>query len=90
MGLNATLAANHEAQGNKTKNDLQGIPSYELIKSYLPKIKAKLGADSLAYLATLLQTKLLSLRDNLGSIEIKTDDGGIYDRTVGESSRKDW
>jgi hypothetical protein len=30
------------------------------------------------------------LRDNLGGIEIRTDDGGLYDRTVGESSRKDW
>ncbi len=53
MGLNVSLAANQEAQGNKTKNDLQAIPLYELIKSYLPKIKAKLGADSLAYLAAL-------------------------------------
>jgi hypothetical protein len=89
MGLNATLAANQEVQGNKTKNDMQAIPSYELIKPYLPKIKDKLGADSLSYLAAMLQTKIFGLRDNLGGIEIRSDDGGIYDRTVGESSRKD-
>ncbi len=35
---------------------MQAIPAYELIKSYLPKIKEKLGADSLSYLAALLQT----------------------------------
>jgi hypothetical protein len=90
VGLNAALAANQEVQGNKTKNELHAIPSYELIKSYLPKIKAKLGAGSMSYLAALLQTKLLGLRDNLGGIEIRTDDGGLYDRTVGESSRRDW
>ncbi len=54
MGLNAALAANQEVQGKKTKNDMQAIPAYELIKSYLPKIKEKLGADSLSYLAALL------------------------------------
>ena len=61
VGLNAALATNKEVQGNKTKNELHVIPSYELIKSYLPKIKDKLGADSLSYLAALLQTKLLGL-----------------------------
>ncbi len=54
VGINAALAANQEVQGNKTKNALHAIPSYELIKSYLPKIKDKLGADSLSYLAALL------------------------------------
>ncbi len=32
----------------------------------------------------------MGLRENLGCIEIRLDDGGIYDITVGESSRKDW
>ena len=90
VGLNAALAANSEVQGNKTKNDMQAIPAYELIKSYLPKIKEKLGADSLSYLAALLQTKLLGLRDNLGGVEIRADDGGLYDRAKGEDSRRDW
>jgi len=90
MDLNAALAANQEVQGNKTKNDLQAIPTYELIKSHLPKIKAKIGPDSLAYLTALLETKLLGLRDNLGGIEIRMEYGGLYDRTIGESSRKDW
>ena len=49
-----------------------------------------MGADSLSYLAALLQTKIPGLRNNLGGILIKTDDGRIYDRTVGESSREDW
>jgi len=83
VGLNTALAANQEVQGNKTKNELHAIPSYELIKSYLPKIKDKLGADSLSYLAALLQTKILSLRNNFGGVLIRIDDGRIYDRTVG-------
>jgi hypothetical protein len=90
VGLNAALAANQKVQDNKTKNDLQAIPTYEPIKSYLPKIKAKLGADSLFYLAALLQTKLLRLRDNLGGIKIRTDDEGLHDRTIEKSSRNDW
>ena len=77
-------------QGNKTKNEIYAIPSYEPMKSYMPKIKAKLGADSMSYLTALLQTKVLGLVDNLGGIEITTDDGGLYNRTVGESSRKVW
>jgi hypothetical protein len=60
-----------------------------LIKSYLPKIKDKLGADSLFYLDALLKTKLLGLRDNLGGVEIRADDGGLYDRAKGEDSRRD-
>ena len=75
VGLNAALAANQEVQGKTTKNELHTIPSYELIKLYLPKIKGKLGADSLSYLAALFETKLLSLLNNLGGILIKTDDG---------------
>jgi hypothetical protein len=47
---------------------MQAIPAYELIKAYLPKIKEKLGADSLSYLAAFLQTKLLGLQDNLGGL----------------------
>jgi hypothetical protein len=90
MGLNATLAANSEVQGNKTNNDIQAIPAYDLIKFYLPKIKDKLGADSMSYLTVFLQTKLLGLRDNLSGVEIRADDGGLYDRTIGESSRKEW
>jgi len=89
-GLNAALSANQEVQGNKTKNELHAIPTYELIKSCLPKIKDKLGADSLSYLAAMFKTKILGLRNNLGGVLIRTDDGQIYDRAVGESSREDW
>jgi hypothetical protein len=38
VGINVALAANQKVQSNKTKNELRSIPSYELIKSYLPKI----------------------------------------------------
>ena len=72
------------------KNDMQAIPAYELIKSYLPNIKEKLGADSLSFLVALLQTKMLGLRDNLGGVEIRADDRGLYDRAKGEDSRRDW
>jgi hypothetical protein len=82
VGLNAALAANSEVQGNKTKNDMQAIPAYELIKAYLPKIKEKLCAESLSYLAAQLEMKLLGLRDNLAGIEVRSDDGGLYDITI--------
>ena len=90
MGHNAALDANSETQGNKTKIDMQAIPTYELINAYLPKIKEKLSADLMYYLAAFLQTNLFGLGDNLGGAEIRADDVGLYDsRTIGESSRKD-
>jgi len=54
VSLVAALAANQEVQENENKNELHAILSYECIKSYLPKNKAKMGADSLSYLAALL------------------------------------
>ena len=50
----------------------------------------KLGSDSVSYLAAVLHTKLLGLRNNYGGTQIWTDDGGLYAITIGESSRRDW
>jgi len=69
---------------------MQAIPAYEPIKAYLQKMKEKLGADSLSYLAAFLKPNRLGLRDNLGKVEIRTDDGGLYGKTIAKSSRKDW
>jgi hypothetical protein len=60
-----------------------------LLVEFLPKIKRKLGTGT-AYLAALLQTRLLGLRDNLGGVLIRDDDGPLYNPTQGESSRFDW
>jgi hypothetical protein len=88
MSLDSSFAREFFSRG--TRSTTMTILRSKLIKFYLPKIKAKLGAGSMSYLAALLNTKLLGLRDNLGGIEIRTDDGGLYDKTIGESLRRDW
>ncbi len=47
-------------------------------------------ATSTDYLACLLQVHLFGLRDNLGGILIRNTDGGVFDPTIGDPSRKDW
>jgi hypothetical protein len=47
-------------------------------------------ATSTDYLACLLQENLFGLRDNLGGILIRDTDGGVFDPTIGDPSRKDW
>jgi len=89
VGLFQAIQADREVQGNKAKSDLHAVPSYEMLVRYLPKIKSALG-PSTTWLAAFLQVKLLGLRDNLGGIEIRGDDGRRFDPTVGDPSREDW
>ncbi len=66
------------------------MPSYILRAELIRKIKRYLGSGT-SYLAALLQTRLLGLRDNnLGEVVIRDDDGPIYNPMQGESSRFDW
>jgi hypothetical protein len=89
VGLFQAIQADREVQGNKAKSPLHAVPSYEMLVRYLPKIKDKVGAST-GWLAALLQVKLLGLRDNLGGVEIRRDDGPVYNPTAGDSSRDDW
>ncbi len=66
------------------------ILSLKLILSFLPKIKEEFGAESTTYLAYFLQVRLWGLRDNLGGVLIRDDDGRLYDSSVGEDSRECW
>jgi hypothetical protein len=89
VGLMQALPADKEVQGNKPKSDLHAVPSYEMVVRYLPRIKAALGPPTVR-LAAFLQVKLLGLRDNLGGIEIRADDGRRFHPAVGDPSRADW
>ncbi len=88
-GFYQALSAVKEAAQNKIKSDLHAFSSYPLLVEFLPKIKRKFGTGT-AYLAALLQTCLLGLRDNLGGVVIRDDDGPLYSPTQGDSSRFDW
>jgi len=88
-GFYQTLSAVKEAALNKTKSDLHAVPDYKLLTEFLPNKKTRLGTGT-TYLAALLQTRLLGLRDNLGGVLIRDDDGPIYNPTHGESSMFDW
>ncbi len=88
-GFYQALSAVKEAAQNKTKSDLHAVPDYKLLTEILPKIKSKLGSGT-SYLAALLQTRLLGLRDNLGGVLINDDDARLYNPTQSESSRLDW
>ena len=90
LSFKQVKAALVEVAENRTKNALSAIPSLSLLTSFLPKIKEKFGAGSTTYLACFLQVRLWGLRDNLGGIKIRENDGSFYDPTVGEESRKDW
>ena len=90
LGFKQAKQAVQEAAGNRTKNALQAVPSHKLLLSFLPKIKEIYGATSPAYLACYLQVHLFGLRDNLGGVEIRETNGGFYDPSVGDSSRRDW
>ena len=90
LGFKQAKQADNEAAANRTKNALQAIPSLKLLFSYLPKIKDVFGAASPTYLACVLQVHLFGLRDNLGGIEIRETDGGFFDPSIGDGSRKDW
>jgi hypothetical protein len=83
------LQADKEVQGNKPKSDLHAVPSYEMLVRYLPRIKAALGPSTI-WLAAFLQVNLLGLRDNLGGIEIRADDGQLFDPVAGDPSRAEW
>lgn len=86
-GFLPALEHNAQVSTRKTTSDAHAIPSYELLLKFLPKIKEKLG-NSTAYLAALLQVKLLGLRDDLGAVEILTGDGPEYDPKSGV--RQNW
>jgi hypothetical protein len=88
VGLFQAIQADREVQGNKAKSDLHAIPSYEMLVRYLPKVRSAVG-PSTTWLAAFLQVKLLGLRDNLGGIEIRDDDGRRYNPSVGDASRDD-
>jgi hypothetical protein len=74
-GFLPALEHNAEVSARKTTSANYAIPNYELLLKFLPKVKEKSGAKSPAYLACLLQVKLLGLRDDLGGVEILSSDG---------------
>lgn len=88
--LNVAIQADKEVQSNKATSDLHAVPSYEMLQSYIPKIKEKFGETSPTYVAAYLQVNLLGLRDNLGGIEVLDRDGPVYKPGEGDESRSDW
>jgi hypothetical protein len=59
-----------------------------MLSRYLPRVKTALR-PSITWLAAVRLVKLLGLRDNLGGIKIRTDDGIRLDPSIGDPSRDD-
>jgi hypothetical protein len=90
LGLKQAKVVVQEAAASRTKNALQAVPSHKLLLSVLPKIKEIYGAESTTYLACYLQVHLFGLSDNLSGVEVRKTNGGFYDPSIGDASRRDW
>jgi hypothetical protein len=84
VGLMQAIQANREVQGKKAKSDPHAVPSYEMLVRYLPRVKPVLGPSTI-WLAAFMQVKPLGLRNNLGCIEVRADDGRRFDPIVATS-----
>ena len=66
------------------------MPSHKLLLSFLSQIKEVNCATSPTYLTCYLQVHLFGLRVNSGGVEILETNGGFYDPSIGDASRRVW
>jgi len=89
-GHRAAAAAAKEAQRNKTKSDYYAVPSVKLLHKALKEMEGRGQSGTFEYLTAYLHIKLLGLRDNLGGIEMRSDDGHYYKDGEPDRMRKCW
>ena len=66
----ANIEACRKNDETKTRDPKYAVPKFERIEAVVPKIKQEWGEDSMEYLASYLQTKLIGLRSDLGLVRV--------------------